>query len=265
MANITTEMTERKALSGFSNLFARESRLWWGTRRWWLQALIGAIGMNSLLAFFFFVMPPILQAAGEEIDLLTGGAQMFFGMGFMILSIDVIILTLDTILGEKQSGTAEWVLSKPVTRSAFVLAKLAAHTLPVMLLLIALPSAVAFGLFLLKGVPVPDTFLAAVGMMALHTFFYIVLTITGGVFIENRNTLLAMTLGSALGGVLLANLLAPFVMWTPWPLAAIAAGIVAGAEEALPGMLYLPVFFTAFWCVVGIIAALIGFNRAELA
>ncbi|MGD2059155.1 MAG: ABC transporter permease subunit, partial [Anaerolineales bacterium] len=235
-------------------MFQRESDLWWGTRRWWIQALIGSVGINALLGFFLFVMPPILEAAGEEIDLLTGGAQMFFGLGFMLLAVDVTILTLDSVLGERQSGTAEWVLSKPVSRSAFILSKLAAHTIPILLLLVALPSAVAYGLFMLKGVPVPDAYLSAVGLMGLHTFFYLVLTIAGGVLIDNRNTLLAVTLGSALGGVLLANLVTPYVMWTPWPLAAIASGLVAGAEQALPRMLYLPVVFTAFWSLVGIVA-----------
>lgn len=264
MASLVDHQTTGFQFAGFRNLFHRESRLWWGTRRWWVQGLVGLIGMNSLLAFFLFVMPPILEAAGEQIDLLTGGAQMFFGLGFMLLAIDVIILTLDSVLGEKQSGTAEWVLSKPVTRSAFILAKLTAHTIPVLLLLVVLPSAVAYGLFLIKGIALPNTFFLAVGLMGLHTFFYLVLTIAAGVFLQNRNVLLAVTLASALGGLLLANLIAPLVMWTPWPLAAIAAGLVAGAEEAVARLLYLPVFFTAFWSVVGILAALIGFNRVEL-
>ena len=264
MASLADHRTATPKFAGFRNLFIRESRLWWGTRRWWLQALVGLIGMNSVLAFFLFIMPPILEAAGEQIDLLTGGAQMFFGLGFMLQAIDVIILTLDSVLGEKQSGTAEWVLSKPVTRSAFVLAKLVAHSIPVLLFLVALPSAAAYGLFLIKGIAPPDTFLLAVGLMGLHTFFYLVLTIAGGVFFENRNTLLAVTLTSALGGVLLANLITPLVMWTPWPLAAIAAGLVAGAEEALPRLLYLPVLFTALWSAVGVLAALVGFNRVEL-
>ncbi|MGD8622623.1 MAG: hypothetical protein PVH60_11750, partial [Anaerolineales bacterium] len=119
MENTAAIRPTAQKLAGIKNIFTHESQLWWGTRRWWIQAIIGGIGMNILLAFFFFVMPPILEAAGEEIDLLTGGAQMFFGLGFMVLSIDVIILTLDTVLGEKQNGTAEWVLSKPVSRSAF--------------------------------------------------------------------------------------------------------------------------------------------------
>lgn len=264
MASLTHGNTRTNNLAGFTNIFRRESDLWWGTRRWWVQALIGTVGMNALLAFFFFVMPPILEAAGEQIDLLTGGAQMFFGLGFMLLAVDVVILSLDSVLGERQSGTAEWVLSKPVSRSAFILAKLAAHTIPILLLLVALPSALAYGLFLLKGVSVPDTFLFAVGLMGMHTFFYLVLTIAGGVFLNNRNTLLAITLGSALGGVLLANLVTPLVMWTPSPLAAIASGLVAGAEGPLPRMLFLPVVFTALWSLVGVIAALIGFNRVEL-
>lgn len=264
MDTVADKTIGKQYFAGFKNIYSRESRLWWATRRWWIQSLLGIFGINSLLTFFLFVMPPILEAAGEQIDLLTGGAQMFFGLGFMLLSVDVIILTLDSVLVEKQSGTAEWVLSKPVSRSAFILAKLAAHAIPVLVLLVALPSTVAYGLFMLKGVPLPGTFLTAVGLMALHTFFYLILTISCGVFLENRNLLLAITLGSALGGALLANLLAPFVIWTPWPLAAIAAGLVAGASEALPNLLYLPVVFTAVWSIAGILAAVIGFNQVEL-
>ena len=31
---------EWKGLRGFSNLFSKENGAWWGTRRWWINALL---------------------------------------------------------------------------------------------------------------------------------------------------------------------------------------------------------------------------------
>jgi ABC-type Na+ efflux pump permease subunit len=43
-------------------------------------------------------------------------------MGWMA-AFGVIILTQSDIVEEKLSGTAEWVLSSPLSRSAFILSK----------------------------------------------------------------------------------------------------------------------------------------------
>ena len=63
---------------------------------------------------------------------------MFFSLGGgLVIAIGVIILSQDLIIDEKQTGLAEWLLSKPVQRKAYVLAKLCASLVAVLMLLIA--------------------------------------------------------------------------------------------------------------------------------
>ena len=69
----------------------------------------------------------------------------------MFPAIAVIIIMKDTLVGEKQSGTAAWVLSKPVSRPAFILSKLAANSIGVLATIVILPGVVAFILYRLRG------------------------------------------------------------------------------------------------------------------
>lgn len=92
--------------SGFWNLLARENKVWWGSRRWLLQTVLGVVGLGGFLAFVLFVLPGMLAATGESMDAIEAGVQMFFGLGAFALGIDAIILTQDTIIGEKESGVA---------------------------------------------------------------------------------------------------------------------------------------------------------------
>jgi ABC-2 type transport system permease protein len=206
----------------------------------------------------------MLAAQGESMETLEAGAQIFFGLGILAIAVDVIILTQDTVIGERQSGIAEWVLSKPVSRSSYVLAKLAANGIGILVTLILLPGAVAYGLFWLAtgGMVSLPRFAAGLGLMALHTAFYLALTIMMGVVAKSRGMVLGVTLGSLLGGTLLTNLLGPAAFITPWPLANIAVGVVQGAP--LPTIALLPVALTAILTIVAGLAAVWAFERAEL-
>ena len=55
-----------------------------------------------------------------------------------------IIMGQDAILGERLSGTAAWVLSKPLRRPAFILAKLIAYGLGLLATWVVLPGAIAY-------------------------------------------------------------------------------------------------------------------------
>lgn len=249
---------------GFRNLLGHENGIWWGSLRWLFQLAFGVIGLCGLLAFSLFILPPMTAAQGEPLDALEAGAQIFFGLGILAIAVDVIILTQDSVIGERQSGVAEWVLSKPVARSAYVLAKLLANGLGVLVTLIAVPSAIAYGLFwLATGSALPlSRFAAAVAILALHTAFYLALTIMMGVVANSRGVVLGVTLGSLLGGMLLANLIGPAALITPWPLANIVVGLVQGAS--LPTMALLPVAATALLTVAAALVAIWAFDRVEL-
>lgn len=252
-----------KTRSGFWNLLARENKVWWGSSRWWLQTLVGVAGLGGFLAFALFALPGMAAEAGETLDSLEAGVQIFFGLGALAFAIDIIIVTQDSIIGEKQSGIAEWVLSKPISRPAYIAAKLLANMLGFLVTLILLPGVVAYVLFALAGATIPATsFVVAMGLLALHTLFYLALSLMMGVIADSQGTLLAVTLGSALGGAVLIDFIGRAAFVTPWPLGNVA--VVVAQAAPLPPILRLPIAATALLTVVAIVVAVWRFEKAEL-
>jgi ABC-2 type transport system permease protein len=200
----------------------------------------------------------------EDFDPILVGIQAFFQIGPLALAVGVVVLAQGAINDEKQSGTAAWVLSKPVSRAAFVLSKLAAHAAGVLVLLVGLQSAVAYGLLSLKlGAPFPVTgFAVGVLGLALHSLFYLALTLMLGVLSDSRGVVLGVSLGSLLGGQILAGVVQQLAMGTPWVMAGVLPAVAAGQEVPL-WMIWLPMAATAVWCVAFVAAAVYRFERIE--
>jgi len=260
--SITKDYPINSTLNGFRNLFARENRAWWGGKRWLGHLLLGAMILNGFLAATLFVLPVVARLKGEPFSPYEVGIQVFFGLGCIALALEAIIVTQDAVIGEKLTGTAEWVLSKPVSRSAYLLSKLAANALAIFSIQIIFQSGVAYAIFTLAGAQPTGAFFIGVGLMALHTLFYLVLTLFLGVVSNNRGIVLGVALGSLLGGSILVSFFGPLTMWTPWPLATLAGGITLSAE--LPPVLMIAPVFTALWCALGLFLSLRLFQKVEL-
>jgi ABC-2 type transport system permease protein len=185
-------------------------------------------------------------------------------MGTLALAIGVIILSQDLIVEEKQSGVAEWLLSKPVARRSFILSKLVANVIATFLLLILIPSLLVYGLFFLRaGETYPlQPFLAGVGIMSLHTLFYLTMTLMAGTFFNNRAPILAVTLGSLMGGLLLGGFAEVLLYVSPWALTKTASAVAAGAPLPVEMQIY-PLFATGLWCILFVVLAVWKFERTE--
>jgi len=171
---------------------------------------------------------------------------------------------LDQIIGEKQNGVAEWLLSKPVTRSAFIIAKLTANIIPVIVLLVWLPSALTYGLISFRlGTAFPlFPFISSVGIMTLNTLFYFTFTLMLGTIFTNRGPILGITFGSILGGGMIGGLIVQLQYITPWVLPKTASLISIGQKVA-PEFGLFPIVATGLWCLVFILVALAIFNKSE--
>ncbi len=266
-------VNEWGGLRGFANLFRKENRAWWGTRRWWINALLWTVLLGGLTAIMLFASgeevneataAEITQAGGLLAYILLLGLNIFFQFGVPVLAIGTVILAQDLIIGEKQSGVAEWLLSKPVTRRAYVLAKVAANALAVFALLVGLPSVVAYGMLSLRmGAPFPlAPFLSAVGIMAVHTLFYLTLTLMLGTIFNSRGPILGIALGSVLGGGILGGFIKPLFYVTPWMLPKVA--LLAATGQAIPAEMGIaPLVATILWSVVFIFVAFAKFEKME--
>jgi ABC-2 type transport system permease protein len=206
----------------------------------------------------------IAQAGGLTAHVLLMGLSVFFEFGTTVLALGAIVLTQDAIISEKQSGVAEWLLSKPIARRSYILAKLAANTLPMLVLMVGLPAAIAYGMLSLRAgeafAVMP--FVSAVGIMLVHAFFYLTLTLMLGTIFNNRGPILGIALGSVLGGNLLGGLIKPLLYVTPWMLPKVAS-LTASSQALPPEIGIVPLGATILWSVVFVIVAMVRFERTE--
>ena len=264
---------ELNGLRGFSNLLRKENRAWWGTHRWWINAILWPGMLGGLAALMMFVVPALAEQSGDPSVAAAGGPlpfamqlgrTVFFEMGTMVLAIGVIVLSQDLIVEEKQSGITEWLLSKPIQRRAYILAKLIATLIAVLLLLLILPAILSyFLLYIRSGQFFPLLpFVSGMGLMALHSLFYLTLTLMLGTMYSSRAPILGIALGVLLGGNFLAGLLQPLLYITPWILAKVASMIAAG-QPVPSGLLWGPLATTVLWSLIFTIVALVKFEKAE--
>lgn len=254
--------------SGLGNLLRKENRAWWGSRRWLVQSLLWAMIVNGFAAFMLFGMPLLIEVVGgPEMDTLSMGLSALFKLGPLALAAGAIILVQDAILGQRQLGVTEWLLSKPVSRPAYVLSKLLAHGLGVLVILVGLQGALGYGLLWLamdQPFPLPP-YLVGMAGLAVHSLFYLALTLMLGVLAASRRVLLGVSMGLLMGGMMVAQglgvFVGKFVMLTPWALVEFLPLAVQGIPLQLP--IWLPISVTAILSVIFVAVALARFERLE--
>jgi len=248
---------ESARLGGFGNMFRKELGQWWGTRTWWVQTLIWVLILNGISTIV--MLNPF--SPGEALQEVV---QTFLPMSVGAVGIGTVIAAQGLIVGEKQLGTAAWVMSKPASRSAFILAKIVANAVGFWVTAIIIPS-IIFMITVRMLVPEPldlAPFLAGVGLAALSQLFYLTLTIMLGAFYNSRGPIAGIGIGFVMTGLLLKGFIPMQVLIaTPWPLPDVAGGLALGAE--LPSIWPVPIITTAFWIVVMTVVALWRFEREE--
>lgn len=254
--------------TGLTNLLRKENSAWWGSRRWLVQGLVWTLVVNGFAAFMLFAMPLLIEMLGApEMDSLTLGTEALFKFGPLALAFGVIILVQDAILGERQLGVTEWILSKPVSRPAYVLSKLLANGFGILVIMVSLQGVLGYGLLsLATGEPFPlAPYLVGMVGLAVNTFLYMTLTLMLGVLTANRRALLGASLGVLMGGMMIIQALAlvvgDLVMLTPWALGQFLPLAVLGVP--LPMSIWLPIGETAILSVICVVVALTKFERLE--
>jgi ABC-2 type transport system permease protein len=250
---------------GFSNFFQKENRNWWQDRSPLVRAGIWLVLIDGLLILSLFILPNLAGPGGEPLipeDPLEMGSQMFTGITMIALAIGIVILLQDTIIEELQSDTAGWVLSKPISRKAFILAKLVSHSVGMLIQMILLPSLIAYGLFWIyepSAITIGD-FIATVFVICVHTLFYLTLTILIGVISKNRSIVLSIALVSIFGGGFVA--IPELVQFFPWQLPQIGLLILQGKPVDTMGLTMIGA--TLLWSFAFSAVAVQQFGRVEL-
>ena len=279
-----SELQSRKDsswLGGFTNLLGKENRRWWGTRYWLIQLIIWMLIINGLT--FFIYKSPVEEMYGSssadssEADQATlqmvkqhpelVGLVPYMRLAGMGMVIGVLVIAQGIIIAEKQSGTAAWVLSKPVSRSAFVLSKLAGYGLGILGVMCVLVGAALYGqIWLTTGVSIPLLrYAGMLGLVFLDLLFYLTLSIMLGTIFNSRGALIGIPLILLFAYMILPNLPSWLAKIMPWNLLdnltqpALALSVVEGQ----PIQSIAPLVATVLWCVLFTGIAIWRFHREE--
>ena len=251
---------------GLRNLLRAELSEWFGTRQWWVQVLIWAACTNLIY---------LMAAFGIRNDQPGMEAIMLFNI-FMGLSgpIGVTIVMQLAVIAEKRNGTAAWLLSKPVSRQAFVLAKLIANTLGILVTMVLAQGLIAYlitGLVVGQWLPMAG-YAAGLGAHFANILFYLTLTLMLGVLFEHP----APVIGIPMAFLFAQNFLGPQLAQKnpmlgnlfPWGLSipmnggsgnGVAGDLMAGNMPVL-----LALYVALACAVLFVVVAVLVFRRQEL-
>ena len=256
--------------AGFNNLFRKENRDWWGTRSWLAQAIIWTAILIGILATVLFA-----PMEGDASLLLAGGKSVlglmiFFAVAGTALPIGAIIMGQEEVLDEKRSGTAAWILSKPVSRAAFILAKVTANAIGILLIMVLLEGALAYGLIAAvtgRAFPVIP-YLGALGVLYVNVMFYFLLSLMFSAASNSRGAAIGIPMAILFGYQFFVGVAPWLLEVTPWGLTNAGSGSglpnsVATAVALGQSFSGLPIIATILWCGLFVVIAVWRFNRDE--
>lgn len=211
--------------SGFGALLRLELRAWWGRPFWLVQSVIWLVVVDGFLA-------SVLGSGGEGSRPLPLSDALFgyFLAGSLFTVLGVIVLLQNAVIGERERGTAAWILSKPVSRGAFLAAKLIAQTIGIVITMTAVPAPLAYLIIahaLGHGPPAGPFMASFVGLEGLYLLFYVAFTLMLGAMVRSRG----VVIGAALALLALLTQLAK----PAWSSGVLPSGLTALAPAPLLG------------------------------
>lgn len=250
-------------LSGFRNLVGKENGEWTAGPSLLAHGAIWMLIVALVSVAVAFIRGQ-MEPGYTPTDINRAGTLMFFVLGSVASVIAVVAKTQGAIIGEKQLGTAAWVLSKPASRRAFVFAKLAVHFRWLLIVTLLFPAVVFYVLMTAISTlpPPPLLFLGGFAILALGLLFYLALSLLLGTVFESRGSLAGSVFGFMVGGFMIANYAPWLTAAFPWLFFQSGYYLVTQGQIPVYGLISIPA--TALWTVLFIFLALRRFERAEL-
>jgi ABC-2 type transport system permease protein len=265
-------------LQGFGNLLHKENSLWWRTSRWWVQTLIWIAIGNGILLMVIGVAPKMenppgqtsnTQSADSQQPLDILGLTVFLKIAGIASAIGVAVLAQDTLIAEKQSGTAAWVLSKPASRSAMILSKVISNSLGILISMVIVPGGIAYLIiYFIAGKAFPlYLYAGALGMFFVSLVFWLTLAIMLSSMSDKRGFAIGIPLFLIIGFILFVEIAPWTVNFMPWSLTnavsdaqpAMAVAMVLG--QSIPT--FMPLIGSLIGCIAFTLVAVWRFQREE--
>ncbi|HEX6128685.1 MAG TPA: ABC transporter permease subunit [Candidatus Limnocylindria bacterium] len=245
-------------LQGFGPFLRKELSAWWRGR----GALVVLVVLTALGA---------LGTLATRIDELAGGtptaAELDPTMNLIGAQFDQwivfgsIFASMGMLIAERGSGTLAWTLSKPMSRTALLLAKWVAGTSVLIVFGLVLPLATSAIIATLAYGSVPDLSRVAllVLVLAAAPAFIVALNLALSTLVNSQPAIAAIGFGVALAPYLAASLAPVAAELWPTSMARLATAMAAGEPTNLPTV--------ASWAAAMVVVAgagLLVFKREEL-
>jgi ABC-2 type transport system permease protein len=240
--------------AGLGNLLRKELGGWWRTRRWLVQTVLWLVIVNGLVALV------LASPSGREFDQygVPSAVSVFALFSGLFVPIGVLIALQSSLVGEKQSGTAAWVLSKPVSRLAFLISKLLADSFGFLVTMIVIQGAVGYALLAASGIALSALgFVAGLGVLFANLLFFQALAMVLGAFSQRRGVVLGVSMLTLFALNQLSQM--PALSFLPGRLPHQAAGLMIGRPLDAPW----PLAIALALAVVFITASVWRFEREE--
>jgi ABC-2 type transport system permease protein len=248
-------------IPGFNNMLGKENRSWWRTRKWWVNILVWTVIINGMMAMILWVTP----VTADEAIPLAEASEVFITIFGAFATIGVIVIAQGSIIGEKQSGTAQWVMSNPVSSGAFILSKLVGNALAILVIIVLLQSALFYAQISLKAgelLPV-GPFATSVALVTLSFVFFLTLTIMLGAIFSSRGPVIGIAIAVFIGQDLAAGLLTKYIPWLPDVLPQRLLDYAQRVLSDQPIESYVSLVVTSVLSVIFVMIAIWRFGREE--
>jgi len=252
---------------GLGNLLQGEYSAWFKSSRWWKHLIMWFAIINVMMAIMVIASAKAAQQGSDDPPVLF----MYGIFGGMFVAFGVMIIMQRAIIREKQSGTAAWALSKPVTRTAFVVSRLVVNSIAILLTSVIVPGALLYltlGLFSDLGWLAPLGFAVAILMVAIHTFYWIAFVLMMGTIFESSSGVIAVPMGLFFTFWMGTGLFPPLIYISPLLLTFSPApdqfnSLAGSFMTGDPVFSWIPLISTIVSIVVFIAVAIWRFNRQE--
>ena len=257
---------------GFTNMFYKEFVINWITQRGWIiQLLVWFALINGASIFMTFVLPLFTKIAPSLSNIM-----IFPSIAIPLLPFGAVFIIATSIADEIKSGTAEWIISKPLSREGFILSKFLGNYLGLVSFGIIINFFLGLLLVFIGTKTMPGTIgpvtegaglefipiLKMIGLLMVHVLFYMALT----TFTTAISTNLAFAGGIPLIFFVLQGLIETQITkiadWLPILLPNQLSKLINGSP--LPTDLpFVPVVATIAWSIMFLIIAMFIFRNRE--
>jgi len=252
---------------GLGNLLQGEYSAWFKSSRWWKQLILWLLIVNAMMALMVIATGEAAKDGNEGPPLLL----MYGIFGGMFVAFGVMIIMQRVLVGEKNSGTAAWVLSKPVTRTAFVVSRLVVNSIGILLTSVFVPGVivyVTFGLFSDLGWLSPIGFTVGMVIFALQVFYWIALVLMLGALSDSSGVVIAVPIALFFIFWMVPDLIPALFYVSPLMLVYSPApdqfpSLSMSFTTGQPVYTWLPLIATVISIAIFITVAIWRFNRQE--